>query len=164
MDANHRPVVSGGDDAIWARLKCIPFSVIIPNEEIDSTLLEKLKAEAEGILKWLVEGCWFWQHEGLGDPPEVTDAGSEWRADMDPMGDFLEDICTLAPGLHCSAARLRGAYERWAEEMGHKFTLSPRKFNERLKKLGCRESRQRYGRGYPERSWIGVTLRVHVWR
>jgi len=47
-------------------------------------------------------------------------------------------------------------------EMGHKFTVSPRKFNNRLRKLGCVAIKHRFGRGYPERAWKGITLRVHL--
>jgi putative DNA primase/helicase len=161
-DANHRPVVNGSDDAVWNRLKCIPFDVVIPPDEIDPHLLDKLKAEAEGILAWLVQGCWLWRQERLGDPPEVTGAGSEWRSEMDTLGQFVDEMCVLDPGFHCSARALRRAYEEWAKENGHKFSVSPRKFNERLVKLGCVETRHRYGRAYPERAWKGIDLRVHL--
>src|SRR5260370_37464751 len=56
LDANHRPVVRGTDKAIWNRLKPIPFTASIPKEEQDKGLLEKLKAEAAGILAWAVKG------------------------------------------------------------------------------------------------------------
>src|ERR1700693_3784585 len=50
IDANHRPVIRGTDAAIWNRLYTVPFTVTIPPEEIDRTLLSKLLQEAEGVL------------------------------------------------------------------------------------------------------------------
>jgi putative DNA primase/helicase len=38
-------------------LKLIPFTVEIPPDEIDKSLLDKLKGEAEGILAWMAAGC-----------------------------------------------------------------------------------------------------------
>ena len=48
LDANHKPIIRGVEKAAWNRLKPIPFTVIIPPEEIDKALLQKLKTEAEG--------------------------------------------------------------------------------------------------------------------
>src|SRR5262249_34456036 len=39
LDANHKPRVRGAEDAVWSRLKPIPFSVTIPNHEIDPHLI-----------------------------------------------------------------------------------------------------------------------------
>jgi putative DNA primase/helicase len=57
IDANHKPHISGTEGAIWSRFKLIPFNVSIPKAEQDKHLLEKLAAEAPGILAWAVQGC-----------------------------------------------------------------------------------------------------------
>src|SRR5262249_51515381 len=79
MDTNHKPMVRGQDAAIWSRLKLIPFTVTIPKDEIDKNLLEKLKREAPGILRWAVEGCLEWQRDGLNEPSEVSESVQEWQ-------------------------------------------------------------------------------------
>ena len=43
----------------------VPFDVVIPSEERDDNLLSKLKAEASGILNWMLEGLKQWQAVGL---------------------------------------------------------------------------------------------------
>lgn len=96
LDANHKPIIRGAEKAIWNRLKLVPFTVTIPSEEIDKTLLDKLKAEAEGILAWMVKGCQLWLAEGLGDPPEVSQASAAWQAESDRFPAFLEERCVLA--------------------------------------------------------------------
>lgn len=55
LDCNHKPVITDPNDAIWNRVKCIPFKVQIPNDEIDTDLPAKLRTELPGILRWIVE-------------------------------------------------------------------------------------------------------------
>jgi putative DNA primase/helicase len=58
LDANYRPVIRGSEQALWNRLRAIPFQVAIPPAEVDKALLEKLKAEAEGISRgWSRAAC-----------------------------------------------------------------------------------------------------------
>ncbi|MDQ3865124.1 MAG: phage/plasmid primase, P4 family [Actinomycetota bacterium] len=57
LAANHPPIVRGGDDAIWNRIKKVPFGVVIPKGEQDGNLRDKLRAERSGILNWALEGC-----------------------------------------------------------------------------------------------------------
>ena len=69
--ANDLPGVRGTAEAFWRRVHVIPFEVIIPKDERDEGLIEKLKAEAPGILAWAVRGCLAWQRGG----PEPTRGG-----------------------------------------------------------------------------------------
>jgi putative DNA primase/helicase len=162
MDANHKPVVRGSDNAIWNRLHPVPFSITIPPEEIDAELPAKLLAEAEGILAWAVSGTLRWRREGLGKPPEVEDAGARWRAESDPLREFVEDCCIVRPGLSLKAAVLWQAYEKWAEENGERHVLNRKKFADRLQALGCEQVMRKFGRAYSERGWVGIGLRTPV--
>ncbi|MBZ5619079.1 MAG: hypothetical protein LAQ69_10200 [Acidobacteriia bacterium] len=58
MDCNYRPQVKGADDAIWRRMRLVPFDVSMEesNPEYDKNLGEKLRAVAEGILAWTARG------------------------------------------------------------------------------------------------------------
>jgi P4 family phage/plasmid primase-like protien len=49
LDCNHRPVITDPNDAIWNRMKCIPFKVQIPEKEIDKDLLAKLRPQLPGF-------------------------------------------------------------------------------------------------------------------
>jgi hypothetical protein len=89
FDANHQPQASSGDPAIWSRIKLIPFTVSIPDEEKDRKLGEKLRAELSGTLAWAVCGCLEWLRHGLGEPAEVRDATQAYRDEMDTFKDFL---------------------------------------------------------------------------
>jgi len=61
LDCNHKPVITDPNDAIWNRVKCIPFKVQIPDDEIDKDLPTKLRTELPGILQWIVEGAVLYQ-------------------------------------------------------------------------------------------------------
>src|SRR5215510_8457257 len=71
MYGNHAPVIVGTDDAIWKRVKRIPFTEKIPKPEQISDLRENyLIPKLPGILAWAVRGCLAWQKNGLQEPPE----------------------------------------------------------------------------------------------
>ena len=156
MDSNYKPVVRGVDNAIWNRLKAVPFTTTIPKDQIDEELPNKLKAEGEGILAWAVKGVLRWQKEGLDEPPEVAETGKGWREDMDPLKDFLEDLCWLGgEEMFCPSAKLWKAYTKWAENNGER-PFGRRKFNDRLRALGCEPCVR--GAGSPK-CWSGIGLK-----
>ena len=115
LAANHKPVVRGTDHAIWRRIHLVPFTVTIPADEQDHGLGDKLGAERAGILAWAVRGCLEWQKEGLGVPACVVAATENYRAEMDVLGDFLEECCDVDPAAEVLASELYAAYRRWAE-------------------------------------------------
>jgi P4 family phage/plasmid primase-like protien len=71
---NQKPAVRGADEGIWRRIKLIPFDVVIPKEERDVKLKEKLAAELPGILNWAIAGCLDWQRNGMQEPKIVSGA------------------------------------------------------------------------------------------
>jgi len=109
---NDKPRVSGNDDAIWRRLKLIPFDVQIPEAERDGTLPERLRMEAAGILAWMVEGCAEWQRGGLRPPAAVVAQSAQWRADENEVGRFLEERCLVADFAKVQAGALYEAYRK----------------------------------------------------
>ena len=73
---NHRPGLTGVDEAIRRRFHLVPFDQTIPEHERDHELSNKLKAEWPGILAWMLEGCLEWQKIGLS-PPEIVRAATD---------------------------------------------------------------------------------------
>ena len=106
-------IIRGKDNAIWNRLRLIPFSVTIPKDEQDRHLVKKLKDEGHAILAWAIYGAKHWFDDGLGKPPEIDDAVSNWRAESDPLKDFIPDRCEIYEGAQCGVGELRKAYLAW---------------------------------------------------
>ena len=110
---NYTPTIKGSDEGIWRRIILIPFEVMIPEEERDKRLPEKLRAELPGILTWAVEGCLAWQREGLNPPAKVRAATESYRAEMDWLSAFLTKRCSLQDAAKTSAADLHAALGFW---------------------------------------------------
>ncbi|MBZ5677978.1 MAG: bifunctional DNA primase/polymerase [Acidobacteriia bacterium] len=173
LDCNHRPVITDPNDAIWNRVKCIPFRVQITEAEIDTNLPAKLRSELPGILRWIVEGAALYHRDGLGDPPDVTAATEQYRQESDRLKEFFEDGCVLADYGDASSWKreacwvpvsdLYAAYTAWAEATGNKYPLSKDHFDERLQKLGRKRDRVRPDGGRDTkqiRVWLGIRLRT----
>lgn len=157
LDANELPRIKTSDDSVWNRLKPVPFEFRVPNSEIDLALPEKLRAEADGILLWAMEGYRLWQEEGLGDPPDVVEARQAWRDECDPLADFIAERCRLEPDGWILSSELRSVYERWCTESGEKYPLGTRTFGNRLRALGCTDERRTID-SKTQRGWVGIRL------
>ena len=129
---NHRPRIDGNDDAIWRRLREIPFEVSFIGRE-DRTLDDKLADELPGILTWAVTGCCQWQARGLGTCGAVERATREYRLDEDVLGAFIADRCELAGEVEPHV--LRAAYEAYSRDRGER-PLTASHLGRRLKERG----------------------------
>jgi putative DNA primase/helicase len=152
LAANHRPRIAGTDWAIWRRVKLVPFTVAIPEEERDPHMLDRLKEEASGILAWAVEGCLMWQAVGLGKSEAVASATEQYRQEQDVLGGFIEDRCLADPIGRTSARELYAAYGQWCEASGDK-PLSQRVFGMKLRERGFVQTRTMNAR-----LWEGIGL------
>lgn len=132
---NHKPEIRGTDDGIWRRIRLIPFTVTIPQEERDPQLVKKLRAELPGILAWAVQGCLKWQDKGLQVPEAVEKATDSYRAEMDVISEFLGDRCVLYAHAKIKAGELYDVYCKWCEDNSER-ALSRRAFGQRLRERG----------------------------
>jgi putative DNA primase/helicase len=157
LATNHKPTIRGSDNAIWDRIKLIPFEIRIPDEEQDKELPAKLQLEQPGILAWAIRGCLDWQRlHGLGEPLEVRVATANYRQDMDVVATFIEDCCVAANGAQVPAKQLYDAYRSWCEQSGER-PVTQKTFGLRLQEKGFRPGRAR-SNGEQFRTWIGVGL------
>lgn len=137
---NHKPIIRGTDNAIWRRIRLIPFSVTITEDERDPELPSKLLEELPGILNWAVEGCLKWQEEGLGLPNEVATATNEYQVESDILAGFIDDLCTVNPLAKTAKSEFYKEYCSWCEETGER-ALSQRQLGSRMIERGFSETR-----------------------
>ncbi|WP_374989118.1 phage/plasmid primase, P4 family [Priestia megaterium] len=137
---NHKPIVKGGDNGIWRRIKLVPFTVTIPEEKVDADLPEKLKREMPGILNWMVEGCLKWQSEGLKDPKAVKQATDNYREDMDILGPFIEENCAVHPSVKIEAKAIYENYTKWCFQ-NNEMELKNRAFYRQLEIRGYKKEK-----------------------
>jgi putative DNA primase/helicase len=122
---NYRPRAGSTDHALWSRIHLVPFSLSFVDDpkqpyerKRDVKLLHKLRAEAPGILAWLVRGCLLWREQGLNPPAIVKEATKHYRDEEDIIGSFIKERCTLEPHAEVQAGKLYEAYKSWAEHAG----------------------------------------------
>ena len=155
---NHKPSIRG-DQAIWRRLKLIPFDISIPldQQKARHEVMEMFAAEHSGILNWAIEGCLEWQRNGLGVPDEVLAATREYEAEQDTFAMFLEEKCVRVPNARVSSIALYRAYKGWAEEYGEN-PVSHKTFAALMSERGFRKNRAGTGITY---SGIGLRTEDH---
>ncbi|AOT05679.1 hypothetical protein ASPU41_18060 [Arthrobacter sp. U41] len=132
---NHLPKVSGDDAAIWARIRVIPFDVVIPAEEQDPHLPEKLQLEMDAVLAWALTGWQAYQRQGLAAPAAVLAATDNYHRDADALGRFISDECDTGPGYSTLTEPLHQAWNEWAAADGVA-PMSKRAFGAALEQRG----------------------------
>jgi putative DNA primase/helicase len=157
LAGNHKPQVRGQDDGIWRRIRLVPWLVTVPPGERDPELPEKLRAELPGILAWAVRGCLAWQREGLGEPQEVLDATAGYRADSDPLREFVDSYLVFGADEKVARQRIRHAYEEHCKETGAE-PLGARRFVDGLRRHGSLEPTTVRVGAQVANAWRGVRL------
>jgi len=150
---NHKPVITDDSNGAWRRIRLVPFENNISEENADSELENKLLAEKDGILAWMVEGALKWKKEGLISSPRIKSASNQYRNDCDVIGDFIEENCTLSNGLKVTQQSLWTHWQDWARDNGY-FCGSKKTLTRRLKDRGI--SADAYQNGV--RAYSGISL------
>ena len=158
LSTNNKPVIQGTDDAIWDRLRLIPFTQRFDGDRQDPKLPEKLRGEMAGVLAWMVEGCLEWQEHGLGEPDSVRTATDQYRAEMDTLAAFLDEECVIASDSRVLAERLYQSYAMWCDNSGER--KEPKKaFVARLEERGFVRRRETRGVNKGRYIWLGIGFR-----
>jgi putative DNA primase/helicase len=159
LTTNHKPRIEGTDEGIWRRIRLVPFTTVFwdPNDpnknpaqlpshlRQDKRLGEKLRAEREGILAWLVRGCMDWLRDGLTLPEKVKAATRDFRGEEDTLARWIEECCTTGDeSYRCRSQRLYGNYKEWCQRASEE-PLSQKYFGPALEE-----------RGYPKKTSDGV--------
>lgn len=152
---NHMPNLVAVDAAIRDRIRRFPFRLYVPREERDPDLIQKLRAEASGILRWAVEGCVLWQacERQIQWSSEVTASSTEYFDEQDKIGQFILDCTASEINARVATRTLYEVYRKWSEKEGFR-PGSHRSFSIALKEKGL-EQRKIGGSNY----WwhIGLT-------
>lgn len=155
LAANERPRVRAEDAAMWRRILQVPLTQVIPEAERDERVKIELRSSPDvqsAILAWAVRGCLEWQERGLDVPECVRDYTAEYRAENDPLREWLADRCLLDVDAWSASASLRSSYESWCEGNGEK-PLGATAFRNALRGRSLISEK----RGN-ERGWRGVSI------
>jgi putative DNA primase/helicase len=155
---NHKPVVPGDDDALWKRIRLIPFTQRFLGQQADKGLLAALKADPDAVITWMAEGWQDYQRDGLAEPAAVLTATDSYREESDLARLFLAERCHIAttePALSQPGEKSSVIYHAWAAwcKHGGEEPGSNKEFTEMLIEHGLKKEKTRDGV-----RWLGVTL------
>ncbi len=142
---NHKPVIRGEDFAIWRRIRLVPFTVTIPEQDRDKDLPDKLRTELPGILTWIITGAAEWLTSGLGNPTEVQEATADYKSEQSVINNFLESCCVVQIDAQVEGGQLFQAFDRWRTNEGQR-KITQTKFGKMLSPLGFEKTRSTAGR------------------
>ena len=145
---NHRPRASAAS-GIWRRLIQVEFRN--RPEKPDPKLLDKLKAEAPGVLAWMAEGAARWHARGSLPqvPASIRQAVESYRREADPFAQFLDERTVKAPGEFVSVDHLYDDFRSWwlrEVDSDEKTVAKKRGFGTKLNEAGWPESIASNGR------------------
>lgn len=154
--ANHKPMATVGGLGFWRRVRLLPFHHVVPEQDRDPHLPDKLRAEWPAILAWIIRGAADYNQGGMRTPAGITAATEDYARDEDSMERFIADSCHLSPGsdlVRIRTSKLRAAYEQACREVGDE-PVTARRFTQEL--------RDRFGVGTAKsngaRFFTGITL------
>ena len=143
LAGNFKPRITDATVSIWRRVKLIPFTVTIPDEQVDPRLFQKLTAELPGILTWAVSGAQVWYSNGeIPECSTVRDATARYRDEQDSLADWLEG---WFKGGQTAKSEVYQHYKTWCEAEDIK-ALGKKTLYGALEERGIIESRDTNGR------------------
>lgn len=158
---NHKPIVTDNDDGIWRRIVLIPFERNFMPEERDHMLEEKLMAEADGILTWMVRGYAEYMRRGLQPVGRVAAASAKYRKESDLIGQWLDERTVSAPDCDTVQTIAYANYREWCVQQGL-HAVAKKTFTLALEERGW-QGRQRGGQDRL-RVYVGFRLHTEWWR
>jgi P4 family phage/plasmid primase-like protien len=116
IDTNDIPYISEASPAMRRRLVMIDWPVSFEGRE-DRWLEDKLKAEASGILNWLLDGARLYYAKALYNQPKaVIEATAKLWASIDCIGQWIGEECIVDKDIHSDGKFLCSSFARWSEE------------------------------------------------
>ena len=134
LDTNYPPQVRGTDQALFRRLRIIPFDVTLPADKVDPDFFEKLRGEFPGILNWVVEGYRLYKEEGFEMPDTMKDLVTDYAEDMSPLDQWVKECVEIrkTPFTHCCTSKvLYQSYYSWCK-FNKEYALGQRRFTQEI--------------------------------
>lgn len=156
LDTNHAPRPRDPGEGIWRRLIIVPWPVMIPAEQRDRDLREKLLEELPGILAWIIAGAKKYFAESLPTPPKIFERSQVLRTECDDVARWLEDCVEQGPQFRIQSTTLYQSFRSWNLSEGNTYTISQKAFSQRL---GERAFTSYKSHGVT--TWLGIRLREH---
>lgn len=168
LACNELPITNDTTNGFVERLIILPFNAYITKDndpDFDPFILDKLKAEASGILNWCIEGFKrLKQNNGFTQADETRDIINDYIHDNNPLLGFIDERVEFNPRLKDSSASLYQDYVMYCREtgtIGHRRTTFLRELEKYAKNNKKNIERKRgriFGNENPTYYYDGISL------
>lgn len=142
---NDKPIIRDTSNAIWRRLKLIPFHRTFTERDRDPTLLNKLAGELPGILNFALDGLRRLRQRGsFPESAAVAAAINEYRMESNPVAQWLGERTTPTGEPSTLASALFEDYQLWATRNGRQ-AMNATNFGRELKRLRLQRTKKMTG-------------------
>ena len=90
VSTNHDPEIAYGAEAMWRRIRVLPFDAQFTGESEDKNLMSKLRDEAPGILNLLIKHAKLYIDDGMPLCTQVDEATVKLRERLDSVKQWLD--------------------------------------------------------------------------
>ncbi len=143
---NAMPMLSDATtQAIWDRMRILPFNLRIAKEEENIDLYDELLAEFPGILNFALEGLALYQHDRTiltTETPLMLAAKEEYRNRLNVVRQFISahyEACDPNQG-KTKSVEILADYREWARTNGISVSLSAQRLKKEMQELGIAEN------------------------
>jgi P4 family phage/plasmid primase-like protien len=161
LASNDLPRYDETSGALLSRLITIVFPDTFLGRE-DRDLSDRLRAETAGIANWALAGLQRLRAAGwrFTAPEGADELANEVRGNLNPVADFVDDLCVCEPSAEIARDVLYNRYVDWAKMAGLTRVLDRTRFGKALRGAapGLTDSRPQV-EGARKRIWLGVRLR-----
>lgn len=135
---NHKPAVRDSSQAMWRRVRLIPFDYVIPEQQRIKDYARKLvEAEGPGILNWCFAGLRRWKDRGRFITPNIVRVATDkYQSESDLVGQFVAKKCRKDPQTRVEGRELYRAFRAWCEGDGLRKPPTKTYFTQELTRLG----------------------------
>ena len=136
----NRPPKFGGDDGQWVydRIMLLECKNVIPKEQQDKTLLDKLYAESEGIAYKAIKALQQVIANGyrFDEPETMKKAREEYMHTNNSVISFFDECMEPRPNNQivdlCTMGRLYDVYRAWCSDNNNGYAKTYREFRDQL--------------------------------
>ena len=142
MAVNDLPDVAASDDAMFRRIRVIPFDAQFKGDNLNKNLQEELSQpeHLKALLAWMVEGAKKWYAKGLPESEAVEKATNLYRQDSDILEQFIADNCIIGDKIKFQVSDLYKHFQEWANNNGFRH-MNSREIRGLLTKKGFSQTK-----------------------
>lgn len=119
---NHLPFAEDASDALWDRLRIVPFDYRIPKDLVNHLLDDEMVEEFPGVLNWLLAGLKTVLANNLiiDETPRMLSIKTQYRtrcgSGVNPLGVFLERFFIADANGFILSKDLMASYNKWVSK------------------------------------------------